>query len=363
MNEEKSKRKHGSSLLAMKPGGAKKSTTGTPSQEGQKRSFAAPDASASAKQTASPQFVRKQESLAGQEGGAAFTPDNNTVFGMIEAKKIKPWRYKDRSSFELEDDPEFEVLVHEIREEGVLTPVLVRPLEKPDGEGHEYEEIAGFKRVSAAKLIGPNTPVPAYIRPMSDLEAARAQKSENRGRSKPSTWSDAVHYKTLLVDGVVKTKADLALALELDRTTCSNMIRIAEKMPEDFIKSIKLTKLSFNALMKMVSETVKLEGKEREELIDRIVEHADEIAEKPEKAVKLLERIVKEFHAKGTEPVPAAQKWSFNSQKGKALSTKKASNQVSFTVHEAALSVVSHEELEEAITKVLEDRGLKLEKK
>lgn len=359
--EKKPQRKHGRSILAMGPGN-RKGDPAQVSQEGQKRSFAqtASDVSEGAgpqKDTDTAVFARKQPK---SEGIAEPTA---APFAEIPAGKIRSWRYKDRTALELEDDEEFDNLVREIREEGVLTPVLVRPLEHPDSDGHEFEEVAGFKRVSAAKLLGPSTIVPAYIRSMTDLEAARAQKSENTGRSKPSTWSDAMHYKRLLDDGIAKSKADLAVALGLDRTTCSNMIRIAEKMPEDFIKAMKLTRLSFNVLMKMVSETAKLEGRDREELIDRIVEAADDINARPDKALKLLESVVEEFQSKGAPHKPTTEKWVFNSQKGKALSTKKADNQVSFTIHEAALSVVSHDELEELITKALVDRGLKLEKK
>ena len=60
--------------------------------------------------------------------------------------------------FKVLDDEKMSDLVESIRENGVLTPVLVRP--RPDDR---YEMISGHRRMHAAQLAG-LTKIPAMIR-------------------------------------------------------------------------------------------------------------------------------------------------------------------------------------------------------
>ncbi len=65
------------------------------------------------------------------------------------------------------DDAEMNDLVESIRVNGVLSPLMVRPMDKKQGE---YEVISGHRRLHAAEKAGLET-VPAFIRPM-DRDAA-----------------------------------------------------------------------------------------------------------------------------------------------------------------------------------------------
>ena len=65
------------------------------------------------------------------------------------------------------DDAEMRELITSVRENGVLSPLLVRPLDK---KKDEYEVISGHRRLHAAEKAGLET-VPAFIRPM-DRDAA-----------------------------------------------------------------------------------------------------------------------------------------------------------------------------------------------
>mgnify|MGYP002870031254 CR=1 FL=1 len=65
------------------------------------------------------------------------------------------------------DNEEMDSLTESIRENGVLTPVLVRPLESAPGE---YEIIAGHRRIHAAQRAGLDT-VPAFVHAI-DRDAA-----------------------------------------------------------------------------------------------------------------------------------------------------------------------------------------------
>lgn len=67
--------------------------------------------------------------------------------------------------FKVLDDEKMDTLVDNIRENGILNPVIVRP----DQSGN-YEMISGHRRLHAAKIVGLKK-VPAIVKEMSDDEA------------------------------------------------------------------------------------------------------------------------------------------------------------------------------------------------
>lgn len=67
-------------------------------------------------------------------------------------------------------------LVDDIREHGVLQPILVRPL-----GGEKYEIVAGERRWRASKEAG-KAHIPAVVRPMSDVDAREFGLRENLQR-------------------------------------------------------------------------------------------------------------------------------------------------------------------------------------
>ena len=75
--------------------------------------------------------------------------------------------------FKVMDDEKMNDLVESIRENGVLTPVLIRP---DDHDG--YEMISGHRRMHAAQLAGLVT-IPAIVREMTDDDAVIAMVDAN----------------------------------------------------------------------------------------------------------------------------------------------------------------------------------------
>lgn len=68
-----------------------------------------------------------------------------------------------------------EELANSIRKQGVLQPILVRPLE---GVGGKYELVAGERRLRAAQLLG-LAELPAVVREMSEVQARENAIVEN----------------------------------------------------------------------------------------------------------------------------------------------------------------------------------------
>lgn len=67
--------------------------------------------------------------------------------------------------FKVKDDLAMEMLIQSIKENGVLSPIMVRPQAE-----HEYEIISGHRRVYACRKAGIET-IPAFIHEMSRDEA------------------------------------------------------------------------------------------------------------------------------------------------------------------------------------------------
>lgn len=109
-------------------------------------------------------------------------------------------------------------LASSIEEQGVLQPLLVRPLK--DGQ---YEIVAGERRWRAAQLAGLSE-VPVVIRPLSDEEARRAALVENLQREDLNVVDE--------VDAKLELVAErLGLSREAARTRLMQLLR-EEEGPE-----------------------------------------------------------------------------------------------------------------------------------
>ena len=91
--------------------------------------------------------------------------------------------------FQVRNDDEMEQLIFSILSQGVLTPVMVRPL-----ENDEYEVISGHRRVHACKKAGIDT-VPALIYCLDRDEAAIALVDSNLHRERILPSEKAFAYK------------------------------------------------------------------------------------------------------------------------------------------------------------------------
>ncbi|MBR2259569.1 MAG: ParB/RepB/Spo0J family partition protein [Blautia sp.] len=104
----------------------------------------------------------------------------------ISLAKIRP--FKDHP-FKVLDDNKMQDLVESIRENGILTPVLIRPV------GNDtYEMVSGHRRMHAASLLEMDA-IPAIIREMSDDEAVVMMVDSNIQREELLPSEKAFAYK------------------------------------------------------------------------------------------------------------------------------------------------------------------------
>ena len=89
--------------------------------------------------------------------------------------KLKPF---EGHPFYVKDDNDMEQLTESIRQQGVLNPIMVRPLDTG-----EYEVISGHRRLHACKKAGIEM-IPAFIYSIDHSEAVVAMVDINLHREK-----------------------------------------------------------------------------------------------------------------------------------------------------------------------------------
>ena len=93
--------------------------------------------------------------------------------------------------YQVRDDAEMDALVESIREHGILTPLIVRPMEDAP---NEYEVISGHRRLHAAQKAGISE-VPAFVHAVSRDEAAIQLVDSNLHRERLLPSEKAFAYK------------------------------------------------------------------------------------------------------------------------------------------------------------------------
>ena len=96
--------------------------------------------------------------------------------------------------YQVLDNEEMNSLIESVQQQGIMTPLIVRPLE---GTTDEYEIISGHRRFRAAQKAG-LAEVPAFIRPVSRDEAAIMLVDSNLHREHILPSEKAYAYKLKL---------------------------------------------------------------------------------------------------------------------------------------------------------------------
>jgi ParB family chromosome partitioning protein len=118
-------------------------------------------------------------------------------------------------------------LAESIRAQGIVQPIVVRPLPDPAGKGEQrYEIVAGERRWRAAQLAGLES-IPAVVRELSDHAALAIALIENIQRENLNPIEEAVSLHRL-VDEFDMTHTAVAEAIGRSRAGVSNLLRLLE---------------------------------------------------------------------------------------------------------------------------------------
>jgi ParB family transcriptional regulator, chromosome partitioning protein len=153
----------------------------------------------------------------------ADAPSAETALREVPVDLLSRGRYQPRGDMREETLAE---LAESIRAQGVVQPIVVRPLGAPTGGEQRYEIVAGERRWRAAQLAGLDT-VPALVRDIPDEAAVAVALIENIQRENLNPIEEAGSLKRLVEDFGL-THEEAADAVGRSRAAVSNLLRLLE---------------------------------------------------------------------------------------------------------------------------------------
>ena len=187
----------------------------------------------------------------------------------LPIEKLRPF---ENHPFQVKDDDEMNQLVWSVLTQGVLTPLVVRPL-----ENGEYEVISGHRRLHACQKAGIKT-VPALIYALDRDAAAIALVDSNLHREKILPSERAFAYKmkaealnhqgrrTDLTSAQVAPKLateQIADSAGISKDTVKRFIRLTELIPQ-ILSMVDAGKIALTPAV----ELSYLTGQEQQDLLE-----------------------------------------------------------------------------------------------
>jgi len=146
---------------------------------------------------------------------------------------LQPGKYQPRKSF---DEQPLADLAASVKEKGVLSPILVRPI-GPD----RYEIVAGERRWRAAQIAKLHD-VPVVVRELADDQALEIAIIENVQRADLNAMEEGAAYQELITK-FARTQEQVAQQVGKSRSHVANTIRLLQ-LPEQvkaWVREGKLT--------------------------------------------------------------------------------------------------------------------------
>lgn len=198
--------------------------------------------------------------------------ENKNIKGLntVRISNIEPNKKQPRNIF---DESSISELADSIATNGIIQPLLIRPI-----EGGRYQIVAGERRWRAARMAGLDE-VPVIIRDLDDVKVMEIALIENLQREDLTPIEEAKGYK-LLMDKYGLTQEEVSHSVGKSRPAVSNAIRLL-CLPEDIINMVeqgKITAGHAKALLSLGSE-------------EKMVEKAKEVIKKA-LSVRELEQLV-----------------------------------------------------------------------
>lgn len=215
-------------------------------------------------------------SLLGVESITEITEKSKNELMDIDMAMVVPTEAQPRQSFKEDTIKE---LAESIEKNGLLQPIVVRPMEKG-----KYQIIAGERRYRAFKKLGRKV-IPAIVRDYEDEEVDKLQLVENVQREDLNPYDEAIAYLKLKEKYGLK-QDDIAKAVGKSRPYISNMTRLLS-LEDEILEMLKKGEITVSHAKLILSLDAK---EERLKLAHKIkdagltVRHTEERTRKPKKA-------------------------------------------------------------------------------
>lgn len=215
------------------------------------------------------------ESFGRSDASSEHTPS------VLKLKLLRAGKYQPRTRM---DEGALNELADSIRAQGIMQPILVRPL--IGKEAGQYEIIAGERRFRAAQLAG-LTEVPVLVRDVADESAAVMALIENIQREDLNPLEEA-HGVRRLLDEFGLTHEQASQAIGRSRSATSNLLRLlnltgpvqtmllAGDIDMGHARALLATDAASQILLANEVIAKRLSVRETEKLVGRSIRDADE---------------------------------------------------------------------------------------
>jgi ParB family chromosome partitioning protein len=172
-------------------------------------------------------LLARRIGVADAETAVAAGPPGERVAN-LPLDLLQRGKYQPRSDMRPES---LAALAESIKSQGLVQPILVRPLAgRNPGESQRYEIIAGERRWRAAQMAGMGE-IPAVIRDVPDEAALAMALIENIQREDLNPLEEA-RALTRLIEEFGLTHSQAAEAVGRSRAAVSNLLRLTELAEE-----------------------------------------------------------------------------------------------------------------------------------
>ena len=208
-----------------------------------------------------------------------------TALRELPVDLIQPGPYQPRAAM---DPQKLAELADSIRAQGVVQPIVVRPI----GAG-DYEIVAGERRWRAAQMAGLHE-IPAVIRDIPDQAATAIALIENLQREDLNPLEEGRALNRLLGEFSL-THQEVADAVGRSRVAVTNMLRLLE-LREDVKKLVDERRLEMGHARALLGLQGAAQSKAAREVVKRGL------------SVRETEALVRRLQKIGTAPKPAARR-------------------------------------------------------
>jgi ParB family chromosome partitioning protein len=191
---------------------------------------------------------------------------------MLPVSAIRPGKYQPRTRM---DEQALQELAASIRAQGLMQPLLVRPVEKD-----RYELIAGERRWRAAQIAG-LTQVPVLVREVPDNAALAMGLIENIQREDLNPIEEAAGVQRL-VDEFRMTHEQAADAIGRSRSATTNLLRLLK-----LAKPVQAMLLEGTIEMGHARALLSLDGAKQIEAANRIAARGLSVRESEQLSTRL----------------------------------------------------------------------------
>lgn len=167
-----------------------------------------------------------------EDSAADASQSGGTV--TLKITEIEPNKGQPRKSF---NEEALRQLADSIKQNGILQPLLVRPIKGESG----YQLVAGERRWRAARMAGISQ-VPVIIKELNDQQVMAVALIENLQREDLNPVEEAEGYKQLM-DSYNLTQDEVAQKVGKSRPAVTNAMRLLN-LPKSVLKMVKNGELS-----------------------------------------------------------------------------------------------------------------------